>query len=140
MTKSVAREWHVRGKERARSNRVCCFYFLIVVYSFFCSGLDNYDQLVKIAKVLGTERLFQYLEKYKLELDCHFDSLLGRHSRKPWTKYINQVRLLFRCSLFQLFNRSCITDSPSFFFVSFLLLFFSGQRTFSDRRIIGLFR
>jgi hypothetical protein len=104
--KSVAREWYVRGKERARSNRVRCFYFLIVVYSFFCSGLDNYDQLVKIAKVLGTERLFQYLEKYKLELDCHFDSLLGRHSRKPWTKYINQVRLLFRCSLFQLFNRS----------------------------------
>ena len=54
----------------------------------FFHGHDNYDQLVKIAKVLGTEELFHYLDTYDLELDPHFDGILGRHSRKPWQKFI----------------------------------------------------
>ena len=36
---------------------------------------DNYDQLVKIAKVLGTDELYEYLDKYDLELDQHFDGI-----------------------------------------------------------------
>jgi len=56
----------------------------------FFHGHDNYDQLVKIAKVLGTEELFSYLDKYDLELDPHFDGILGRHSKKPWAKFITQ--------------------------------------------------
>lgn len=44
----------------------------------FFHGHDNYDQLVKIARVLGTDELFAYLEKYDLELDPHFDGILGR--------------------------------------------------------------
>eukprot|EP00742_Colponemidia_sp_Colp-10_P000772 GILJ01000838.1.p1 GENE.GILJ01000838.1~~GILJ01000838.1.p1 ORF type:complete len:355 (+),score=37.78 GILJ01000838.1:130-1194(+) len=54
----------------------------------FFHGHDNYDQLVKIAKVLGTDELHAYLEKYQLELDPHFDGILGRHSRKPWSKFV----------------------------------------------------
>ena len=26
--------------------------------------------------------------RYNLELDPHFDGILGRHTRKPWTKFI----------------------------------------------------
>ncbi|KAL0461841.1 UNVERIFIED_CONTAM: Casein kinase II subunit alpha-4, chloroplastic [Sesamum latifolium] len=55
----------------------------------FFYGHDNYDQLVKIAKVLGTDELNAYLNKYHLELDPHLAALVGRHSRKPWTKFIN---------------------------------------------------
>jgi casein kinase II subunit alpha len=44
----------------------------------FFHGHDNYDQLVKIAKVLGTDELFAYLDKYDIELDPHFDEVLGR--------------------------------------------------------------
>jgi len=44
----------------------------------FFHGHDNYDQLVKIAKVLGTDELFQYIEKYDIELDAQFDDLLGK--------------------------------------------------------------
>ncbi|KAG2441926.1 hypothetical protein HXX76_003532 [Chlamydomonas incerta] len=55
----------------------------------FFFGHDNYDQLVKIARVLGTDDLYAYLEKYGLELDPQQESLLGTHSRKPWTKFIN---------------------------------------------------
>jgi len=54
----------------------------------FFKGADNYDQLVKIARVLGTDGLFAYLEKYTLELDPHFDDVLGRHSRKAWSKFV----------------------------------------------------
>jgi len=53
----------------------------------FFHGHDNYDQLVKIARVLGTDQLFAYLDKYSLELDPHFDDVLGRHSRKAWAKF-----------------------------------------------------
>lgn len=55
----------------------------------FFHGHDNYDQLVKIAKVLGTDDLFAYLDQYDLELDPHFDGLIGRQAKKPWTKFIN---------------------------------------------------
>jgi len=54
----------------------------------FFHGHDNYDQLVKIAKVLGTEEVLAYLRKYDLELDSHFDGILGRHTRKPWSRFV----------------------------------------------------
>mmetsp|Transcript_19709 Transcript_19709/g.64087 ORF Transcript_19709/g.64087 Transcript_19709/m.64087 type:complete len:371 (-) Transcript_19709:96-1208(-) len=55
----------------------------------FFNGNDNYDQLVKIAKVLGTEELYAYLDKYGIELDPHLQGLVGRHARKPWSAFIN---------------------------------------------------
>jgi casein kinase II subunit alpha len=54
----------------------------------FFHGHDNYDQLVKIARVLGTDGLFAYLSKYNMELDAHFDEMIGTHPRRPWTKFI----------------------------------------------------
>eukprot|EP00316_Scyphosphaera_apsteinii_P020841 CAMPEP_0119309414 /NCGR_PEP_ID=MMETSP1333-20130426/15401_1 /TAXON_ID=418940 /ORGANISM="Scyphosphaera apsteinii, Strain RCC1455" /LENGTH=351 /DNA_ID=CAMNT_0007313381 /DNA_START=10 /DNA_END=1065 /DNA_ORIENTATION=- len=68
----------------------CMFAGMIFRKEPFFHGHDNYDQLVKIARVLGTEELFDYLDKYSLELDPHFDGILGRHTRKPWTKFIVQ--------------------------------------------------
>mmetsp|Transcript_39959 Transcript_39959/g.118968 ORF Transcript_39959/g.118968 Transcript_39959/m.118968 type:complete len:351 (-) Transcript_39959:1525-2577(-) len=55
---------------------------------FFC-GHDNYDQLVKIARVLGTEELYKYLSKYGIELDPQLEALIGTHSKKPWTKFVS---------------------------------------------------
>ena len=45
--------------------------------------------MVVIAKVLGTDDLFAYLDKYDIELDAHFDDLLERFPRKPWAKFVN---------------------------------------------------
>lgn len=45
----------------------------------FFHGHDNYDQLVKIARVLGTDDLAAYLEKYGLQLDSHLDNMLQRY-------------------------------------------------------------
>ena len=46
---------------------------------------------MKIAKVLGTEELYAYLDKYRLVLDAHYEDLLPPQPipRKPWTKFIN---------------------------------------------------
>ncbi|GER53751.1 protein kinase superfamily protein [Striga asiatica] len=67
----------------------CMFAGMIFRKEPFFYGHDNYDQLVKIAKVLGTDELNAYLSRYRLELDQNFTALVGRHSRKPWTKFIN---------------------------------------------------
>ncbi|KAI3860226.1 hypothetical protein MKW98_031896 [Papaver atlanticum] len=67
----------------------CMFAGMIFRKEPFFYGRDNYDQLVKIAKVLGTDELNAYLNKYSLELDPQLDGLVGRHSRKPWTKFFN---------------------------------------------------
>ena len=67
----------------------CVFAGMIFRKEPFFNGHDNYDQLVKIAKVLGTQELHAYLNKYRIELDPHLEALVGRHSRKPWSKFVN---------------------------------------------------
>ncbi|XP_057414999.1 casein kinase II subunit alpha-like [Lotus japonicus] len=67
----------------------CMFAGMIFRKEPFFYGHDNYDQLVKIAKVLGTDELSAYLNKYRIELDPNLAALIGRHSRKPWAKFIN---------------------------------------------------
>lgn len=54
----------------------------------FFHGHDNNDQLVRIAKVLGTDELHIYLSKYCIDLDPRFEDILGRHSRKQWKRFI----------------------------------------------------
>jgi casein kinase II subunit alpha len=66
----------------------CMFAGLIFVKEPFFSGVDNYDQLVKIAKVLGTDELNAYLTKYGITLDPQLEAKVGRHSRKPWSKFV----------------------------------------------------
>ena len=46
-----------------------CTVFCVV---FLC-------QLVRIAKVLGTEELFEYIDKYQIDLDSRFNDILGRY-------------------------------------------------------------
>ena len=52
------------------------------------SNSSAHDQLVRIARVLGTEKLDEYIKKYNIELDTRFNDLLGRHSRKRWERFI----------------------------------------------------
>jgi len=65
----------------------CVISGLVFKKEPFFHGYDNFDQLGKIAKCLGTDELFEYLDKYDLELDSHYDGIIGRHARKAWTKF-----------------------------------------------------
>jgi len=67
----------------------CMFASMIFRKEPFFHGHDNYDQLVRIAKVLGTEELFEYTEKYCIILDSRFNDILGRHSRKRWERFVH---------------------------------------------------
>jgi casein kinase II subunit alpha len=61
----------------------------------FFHGNSNSDQLVKIAKVLGTDDLFDYLDKYEIELDTQYDDILGRFQKKPWHSFVNSENQRF---------------------------------------------
>jgi casein kinase II subunit alpha len=77
----------------------------------FFHGHDNYDQLVKIARVLGTDGLFEYLDKYGLELDPHFDDILGRHPRKAWSKFVtSENQALCNEEVMDLIDRMLVYD------------------------------
>ncbi|CAE7202968.1 CKA1 [Symbiodinium microadriaticum] len=77
----------------------------------FFHGQDNYDQLVKIARVLGTDGLFAYLDKYNQELDPHFDHILGRHSRKAWSKFVtSENQHLVSLDVLDLIDRMLVYD------------------------------
>uniref|UniRef100_A0A8D3EGA7 non-specific serine/threonine protein kinase n=1 Tax=Scophthalmus maximus TaxID=52904 RepID=A0A8D3EGA7_SCOMX len=66
----------------------CMLASMIFLKEPFFHGQDNYDQLVRIAKVLGTDELFGYLHKYHIELDTRFKELLGQQTRKRWEQFI----------------------------------------------------
>ncbi|KAI9364068.1 casein kinase II subunit alpha [Pilaira anomala] len=73
----------------------CMFASMIFRKEPFFHGHDNYDQLVKIAKVLGTDKLFAYLDKYGIKLDKLYHDILGRYPCKPWAKFINNENRRF---------------------------------------------
>lgn len=44
----------------------------------FFKGADNYDQLIKIAKVVGTEDILRYVEKFNIRLDPYYNDKLQK--------------------------------------------------------------
>ena len=57
----------------------------------FFKGKSNPDQLVKIAKILGTSDLERYLVKYGVVLDEDYMDEIGKHKRKSWENFINSA-------------------------------------------------
>lgn len=68
----------------------CMLAGMIFLKEPFFHGKDNNDQLVRIAKILGTDDLYAYLQKYQLTLPPALAAAVGRHSRKPWTVFITK--------------------------------------------------
>ncbi|OMJ75754.1 hypothetical protein SteCoe_25018 [Stentor coeruleus] len=77
----------------------------------FFHGDDNYDQLVKIAKIMGTANLYEYLNKYNIELDEEFDDILTNHARKKWSHFItNQNRHLVTEEVLDFLDKCLVYD------------------------------
>lgn len=54
----------------------------------FFHGKSNTDQLVQIVRVLGSDDLHKYLNKYELTLSDEYEDL-GYYNRRPWKRFIN---------------------------------------------------
>lgn len=68
----------------------CMLAAIIFKKEPFFRGDSNIDQLVQIAKVLGTENLMKYINKYGLTLSQEYDGVLGTYPRKSWISFINK--------------------------------------------------
>jgi casein kinase II subunit alpha len=53
-------------------------------------GSDNFDQLVKITKVLGTQKLMDYVKNYSLTVPKEAACLLKNTEPVPWTSFVNE--------------------------------------------------
>lgn len=53
-----------------------------------CRGEDEFDQLVRISRVLGTDGLYAYAERYGVEPDPRLTQLCGVRPRTPWDKFV----------------------------------------------------
>jgi len=73
----------------------CMFAGIIFQKHPFFRGADNHDQLVKIADVLGTEKLYLYLEKYEIELKPDRLEHLGNKEPRPWFSFKNFYNLKY---------------------------------------------
>lgn len=69
----------------------CVFAEIIFQKQPFFAGKDRIDQIVKIAKVLGTKKLNEYVSDYKIEVDSTMKDMLGKHTekQKQWETYKN---------------------------------------------------
>lgn len=54
----------------------------------FFRGEDEFDQLVKISKVLGTDDLYRYCEKYGVDLDPRLANMCGYRPKQPWRRFV----------------------------------------------------
>jgi casein kinase II subunit alpha len=54
----------------------CIFAGMMFQREPFFKGTDNQDQLIKIAKVLGTKDLTDYIDKFGLKLDEYYHDKL----------------------------------------------------------------
>lgn len=69
----------------------CTMAGMIFKVDTFFKGSDNFDQLVKIIKVLGEDELHEYLYRYGLKLPKEVRKAIKDHDyqRVPFTAFIN---------------------------------------------------
>ncbi|KDQ53554.1 hypothetical protein JAAARDRAFT_39247 [Jaapia argillacea MUCL 33604] len=65
----------------------CMFASMIFRREHFFRGADNYDQLLKILKVLGTDDFDKYLDKYDVQLETDSEDLLKRYPKQAWSRF-----------------------------------------------------
>lgn len=76
----------------------------------FFHGHDNYDQLVKIVRTLGTVPFHEYLEKYNIPLDERYEDLRHNYSTKSWSKFMNSETKLATPEALDLLTKVLVYD------------------------------
>jgi casein kinase II subunit alpha len=68
----------------------CMFAGMLFMKEPFFMGNSNEDQLVKIAKVLGTDHLWDYCDKYKIMIDQELADLVQKHTKKQFKIFVTE--------------------------------------------------
>ncbi|KAJ3447909.1 casein kinase ii subunit alpha-2 [Anaeramoeba flamelloides] len=68
----------------------CTFAGMIFNKDILFRGKNNHDQLIQIAKVLGTDSLNDFLKKYKITLKTKFKKKIGEYPKKDWSFFVNE--------------------------------------------------
>lgn len=70
----------------------CTMASMLFKRDTFFKGSDNFDQLVKIVKVLGEEDLYTYCKRYALRIPSEVKSSLALRSypKVPWENFITK--------------------------------------------------
>lgn len=77
----------------------------------FFRGKDNYDQLRKIAEIMGSEDLDKYIAKYKLRLDKETLRILGRYEKHGWKEFVDESMSKFiNDDLFDYLDKTLVYD------------------------------
>ncbi|KAJ8904056.1 hypothetical protein NDN08_000586 [Rhodosorus marinus] len=71
----------------------CVLAGIIFMKEPMFKGRNNQDQLRQIAKVMGTDELFQYMKKYGIVLDDEFMDLIGEHPKQPWSNFVTSKNI-----------------------------------------------
>lgn len=67
----------------------CMLASMVLKKEPFFHGKSNTDQLVQIVRVLGSDDLHNYLQKYNLTLSEEYEDL-GYYNRRPWKRFVNE--------------------------------------------------
>ncbi|XP_049622942.1 casein kinase II subunit alpha'-like [Suncus etruscus] len=67
----------------------CMMASMIFRKAPFFHGTDDYDQLLKIVRVLGTEDLWDYVQRYHIDLEHCLDQVLGTFPRLKWEFFVH---------------------------------------------------
>lgn len=65
----------------------CIFAAVLFQQEIVFQGKDDIDQLGVIAKVIGTDELYEYINSYKLKKNVGTLKQIGKHPKKPWSKF-----------------------------------------------------
>jgi casein kinase II subunit alpha len=68
----------------------CTMAGMIFKVDPFFKGSDNNDQLIKIAKVMGTEELYNYVRKYKINIPSQIAKILKSYPAQDLEEFINK--------------------------------------------------
>ena len=64
----------------------CIFAAVLFQQEVFFQGKDDQDQISAIAKVLGTDEIYDYVANYGLKVSPAVHEQLGKRPKKPWQK------------------------------------------------------
>ncbi|OMJ72963.1 hypothetical protein SteCoe_28471 [Stentor coeruleus] len=76
----------------------------------FFHGHDNYDQLVKIVRMIGTVKFYEYLEKFDISLDDRFEDLKNHYKPKVLGKMVSSEMKLANDDALDLIGKILVFD------------------------------